>query len=357
MRAIHQFLPTLDPGDAVGNHTLEAQRLLRGLGLESEVYTQTVHHSMVGRAQSFQKFTGGPDVAVLYHLAVGSVLADLLLSRPEPLVVDYHNITPAKFFDEWDPPILHAVEWGRAQMIALSTRCRLGIADSEFNRAELAANGYRPTAVAPILLDLESFDREVDEAELASLQRAKDDGGADWLFVGRVTPNKCQHDVVKAFAAHRRFHDPRARLHIVGGVASEPYAAALRAFVRKLGLNECVSMTGPVSPGALAAHYRAADVYVCLSEHEGFCVPLLECMHFGVPIVAFGVTAVPETLADAGVCLPDKSPALVAAAVDRVFTDTALRSQLLAAGTRRLQDFTLERTRARFLEAMAPVLS
>jgi len=159
MRAIHQFLPTLDPGDAVGNHTLEAQRLLRGLGLESEVYTQTVHHSMVGRAQSFQKFAGGPDVAVLYHLAVGSVLADLVLSRPEPLVVDYHNITPAKFFDEWDPPILHAVEWGRAQMTALSTRCRLGIADSEFNRAELAANGYRPTAVAPILLDLESFDR------------------------------------------------------------------------------------------------------------------------------------------------------------------------------------------------------
>ena len=214
-------------------------------------------------------------------------------------------------------------------MTSLSTRCRLGIADSEFNRSELAANGYRPTAVAPILLDLESFDREVDEAELARLQRAKDDGGADWLFVGRVTPNKCQHDVVKAFAAHRRFHDPKARLHIVGGVASEPYAAALRAFVRKLGLNDCVSMTGPVSPGALAAHYRAADVYVCLSEHEGFCVPLLECMHFGVPIVAFGVTAVPETLADAGVCLPDKSPALVAAAVDRVLTDS--RAPLAAA--------------------------
>ena len=207
MRAIHQFLPTLDPGDAVGNHTLEAQRLLRGLGLESEIYTQTVHHSMVGCAHSFQKFTGGAGVAVVYHLAVGSVLADLLLSRTEPLVVDYHNITPAKFFDEWDPPILHAVEWGRNQMAALVPRCRLGLADSEFNRAEIAANGYRPTAVAPILLDLEGFDREVDERVLAELEQGKQKGGADWLFVGRVTPNKCQHDVVKAFAAYRMLHD------------------------------------------------------------------------------------------------------------------------------------------------------
>jgi glycosyltransferase involved in cell wall biosynthesis len=312
---------------------------------------------MVGRAQSFQKFTGGPEVVVLYHLAVGSVLADLLLSRPEPLMVDYHNITPARFFDEWDPPILHAVEWGRNQMAALAIRCRLGLADSEFNRTELAANGYRPTAVAPILLDLEAFDREVDERAMATLEQPKRQGGSDWLFVGRITPNKCQHDVVKAFAAYRQLHDPQARLHIVGGVASEPYAAALRAFVRKLDLSGSVSLTGPVSPGVLAAHYRAADVYVCLSEHEGFCVPLLESMHFRVPIVALGVTAVPETLADAGVCLPDKSPALVAEAVGRVLTDDGLRAQLVDAGTRRLRDFALERSRARFLEAIAPVLS
>ncbi len=327
MRAIHQFLPTLYPGDAVGNHTLEAQRILRGLGLESEVYAQTVHHSMDGRAQLFQKYTGGPDTAVIYQLAVGSVLADLLLSRPEPLVVDYHNITPGRFFDEWDPPIAHAVEWGRSQMLALARRSRLGLGDSDFNRAELEANGYRPTAVAPILLDLESFDAGNDEPTAARLARVKEKGGADWLFVGRITPNKCQHDVVKAFAAYRRHYDPEARLHIVGGIASDPYAAALRGFVRRLGLNSCVDLTGPVSDAALASHYRAADVYVCLSEHEGFCVPLLESMHHRVPIVALGVAAVPETLGDAGLCLPDKSAALVAQAVDRVLTDDTLRAR------------------------------
>ena len=238
-----------------------------------------------------------------------------------------------------------------------SPRCRLGLADSEFNRAEIAANGYRPTAVAPILLDLEGFDREVDERVLAELEQGKQKGGADWLFVGRVTPNKCQHDVVKAFAAYRMLHDPNARLHIVGGVASEPYAAALRAFVRKLGLSDCVSLTGPVSPGGLAAYYRAADVYVCLSEHEGFCVPLLESMHFGVPIVAFGVTAVPETLGRRR-HLPSRQVTCPRRRSGRPCAERrGLAGSAVAAGERRLRDFTLERSRARFLEAMAPVLS
>ncbi len=295
----------------------------------------------------------------MYHLAVGSVLADLLLSRTEPLVVDYHNITPARFFDEWDPPILHAVEWGRNQMAALAPRCRLGLADSEFNRAEIAANGYRPTAVAPILLDLEGFDREVDERALAELEQAKQNGGADWLFVG---PGHAEQ------VPARRRQGVRGLPH-----AARPERAAahrgsrcLRPLRRRARAPSCASSgsatasgcTGPVSAGALAAYYRAADVYVCLSEHEGFCVPLLESMHFGVPIVAFGVTAVPETLADAGICLPDKSPALVAEAVrPRAHRSRAAHPAAHGRSSRSPADFTLERSRARFLEAMAPVLS
>lgn len=356
LRALHQFLPTLDPGDAVGNHTLAAQQVLRGLGVESEVYTETVHHSLVGRAEPFRKFRGGAGVAALYHLAVGSVVADLLASRSEPLVVDYHNITPSHFFDTWDPHIVHAVEWGRAQLGLLAPRARLGLADSEFNRGELEAAGCPRTQVAPILLDLASFERDLDRPTLDRLTALKDGGGADWLFVGRVTPNKCQHDLVKAFAVYRRHFDPKARLHIVGGVASEPYAAAVRGFIRRLGLSDGVELTGPVSAGALAAHYRAADVYVCVSEHEGFCVPLLESMHHGVPIVAYATTVVPETLAGAGLALPEKSPTVVAAAVARLLGDHALRAALVDRGHTRLADFAFERSRACFVAAITPML-
>ena len=159
---------------------------------------------------------------------MGSVLADLLLSRTEPLVVDYHNITPAKFFDEWDPPILHAVEWGRNQM---ARRARVAASasptpSSTGPRSPRTATGQRRSRRSSSTS--QGFDREIDERVLAELEQGKQEGGADWLFVGRVTPNKCQHDVVKAFAAYRTLHDPNARLHIVGGVASEPYAAALR---------------------------------------------------------------------------------------------------------------------------------
>jgi glycosyltransferase involved in cell wall biosynthesis len=148
------------------------------------------------------------------------------------------------------------------------------------------AAGYRATTVVPILLDPGEFDREVDAATLDRLRSATAAGGASWLFVGRVVPNKAQHDVVKAFAAYRRVFDPHARLRLVGGTSLPAYADAVARYVDALGLGGAVELTGPVDPGVLSAHYRAADVFVCLSDHEGFCVPILEAMHHDLPIVA-----------------------------------------------------------------------
>jgi glycosyltransferase involved in cell wall biosynthesis len=177
------------------------------------------------------------------------------------------------------------------------------------------------------------------------------------LFVGRLAANKAQHDIVKAFAAYRQFHDQRARLHLVGGGGDDPYGRTLRRFVEALGLQDAVTLTGGVSAAQLAAYYATADVFVVCSEHEGFCVPLLEAMHNRVPIVAYGATAVGETLARAGVVLPTKAPSVVAAAVARVVDDAALRGTLVDAGVERLGDFALERTRGKFWSAIEQVLS
>lgn len=355
MRAIHQFLPDLSPGDAVSNHTLAIQRELRSMGLESEVYSHTTHESLAGRARPYQSYApapGGGGERLLYHLAIGSVVADFLLDRPEPLLVDYHNLTPGEYFADWAPPVVYGQSWGRQQLAELGRRTRLGLADSSFNRAELEEAGFRDTVVVPILVDTETFDRDVDEAALERLQGAKDGGGADWLFVGRVVPNKAQHDVVKAFAACRRVFDPSARLHLVGGTSVPAYAEALQRYVDALGLSDAVELAGPVPAGVLAAQYRAADVFVCLSEHEGFCVPLLEAMHHELPVVALGAAAVPETLGRGGIVLDGKAPVTVAAAVDRVVRDEPLRRSLVAAGRRRLADFSLERSRARLRDAI-----
>ena len=147
-------------------------------------------------------------------------------------------------------------------------------------------------------------------------------------------------------------YDRRARLHIVGGSSSHAYWSALERFVAAAGLAGAVDLAGSVSPGVLAARYRVADAFVCLSEHEGFCVPLLEAMHHEVPIVAHGSAAVPETLGRAGLVLDDRSPATVATAVHRVVGDEGLRATLAAAGRRRLADFALPATSARLADVV-----
>jgi glycosyltransferase involved in cell wall biosynthesis len=350
--ALHQFVPVLEPG-AIGAHALEVQRLCRDLGLASEIYADGMHPAWPGRSQPLKAYRGAPGDTLLYHVAIGSPVADFVAGRAEPLVVDHHNITPAEFFAEWEPPVVHGIAWGRHQLAELAGRATAGLADSDFNRGELDDLGYPRTRTAPILLDTSQFERDVDEAALARLSHT----GTAWLFVGRVSPHKCQHDVIKAFAAYRRVYDPGAVLRIVGGSSSDRYVAALHRLVDGLGLAGAVELAGGVSDGELAAHYRSADVFVCLSEHEGFCVPLLEAWHHQVPIVAYSSTAVPETLGAGGLCLPGKSASTVAAAVHKVASEPALRAALVSAGTTRLADFDLAGTRATWRSAIESVVA
>jgi glycosyltransferase involved in cell wall biosynthesis len=186
--------------------------------------------------------------------------------------------------------------------------------------------------------------------------RAATAGGAGWLFVGRLSPNKCHQDLIKAFAVHRQVFDPKARLRLVGGSSSRIYEKALRKLAEGIGVDGAVDFVGEASDAVVGAHFRAADVYVSVSEHEGFGVPLLEAMHHRLPVVAFGAAAVPETIGGAGLCLESKAPTTVATAVHRVLTDEPLRAALVAAGIERLEAFDISRTRRRFADAVQAVV-
>jgi glycosyltransferase involved in cell wall biosynthesis len=346
MTAVHQLVPSFAPRDAVGNHTLEVQRVLREIGLRSEIYVASSRSELARLCTPYEQFEAAPDTWLLYQASTGSVMVDWILSRDEPLLVNWHNITPASMFAPWEPHVGVELATGRRQMKALAPRTRLAIADSTFNEAELIELGYPTTAVVPILLDTASFEKKVDQRALARLRHA----GAVWLFVGRLAPNKAQHDLIKAFSVYRRVYDPDARLRLVGGSSSHAYWTALVEYIAALELGPYVELCGEVPDGVLAAHYRAADVYVSVSDHEGFGVPLLEAMHHGVPIVAYGSTAVPETVGAGGIVLPGKDPATVAAAVDRVLSDRELRDGLVESGTRRLAEFDLTVNRKRFAQ-------
>ncbi|HEX2038378.1 MAG TPA: glycosyltransferase family 4 protein [Acidimicrobiales bacterium] len=349
IHAVHQLVPTLEPG-AIGAHSLELRRLLREMGLRSEIYASETSADMAEEARSPRWYGRRPGrhrgTVNVYQCAIGSFIGWTALRRPEPLVVNHHNITPPRLFLSWEPGVAHALTWGLGQLRDMADVAVLGIGDSAFNTQQLIDLGFEEAVASPVLFDLSQLERAADPATVAELEREKRDGGADILFVSRVAPHKAQHDLLKAFAVYRRVYDRKARLWVVGAPSSDTYWDALHAFARDAGISEGVRLTGGVPAGALAAHYRTADAFLCLSDHEGFCVPLVEAMHHGVPIVAYAAGAVPETLGDAGVLLERKRPAEVAAALHRVLSDGSVRDTLVAAGRRRLALFDLERSRA-----------
>jgi glycosyltransferase involved in cell wall biosynthesis len=277
----------------------------------------------------------------------------LLLRRSEPLIVDYHNVTPASLVDRWEPGLHEELVLGRKQLVELAGRAFFALADSEYNEEELVASGFRRTTVVPPLFSLDGFDADLDSHLLESLRSVRAErGGSDWLFVGRVAPHKAQHELVKALAAYRLAYDPEARLHLVGNPLGESYPRALRRFIDRLGLDDAVEVSGSVSRGALAAYFHAADVFVCASAHEGFCVPVVEAMHAGLPVVALAAAAVPGTVGDAGLVLENPTPLAFAAASRRIVNDSVCRDSLVRAGYQRAGEFSLDRSRKRLLAAV-----
>lgn len=354
---IDQVVPSFGRRDAIGEHILHLRSLLRDLGYRSDVWCRGAFPEVVGECRLIGDLPAHhqPGTWWLYHLATGSPVADVLAARSEPLLVDYHNITPASLLAGWVPWAAHTAEDGQRQLLALAERSTMAVADSAFNAEDVVAAGYRSVEVAPPLFDPGA--NRPDPSVLAQRRAERSQGGSDWLFVGRLAPNKAQHHLVAAVACYRRFIDPDVRLHLVGTTMGDSYAAAVNRYARRLGVADSVRIVGAVSDGALAAYYATCDVFVSASAHEGFCIPLVEAMVHGVPVVAYDTTAVGETAAGGALLLPERSALALAYAVSRVQRDRSLRARLIAAGRRRAADFSLAWGRARWSEVIASAVA
>jgi glycosyltransferase involved in cell wall biosynthesis len=348
---VDQVIPSLASRDAIGVHTINLRDGLRAVGIDSDIFYGSFTPDMADEGRSVTELgRAGRDRWLLYQSSIGSPVYDIFAARQEPKLVNYHNITPAALLRDWEPNVGYEVALGRTQLGRLAPQSRFAVADSAFNESELHALGFTETAVVPLLIDMHSKSDEPDPALAATLSRRKEtDGGADLLFVGKISPHKAPHDLVKMLLVLRRLYDPQARLHLVGSPLGETYEPVLHSFIVELGLEDAVNFSGSVTGAELEAYFRAADVFVCASDHEGFCVPIAEAMGHGVPIVAYGVTAVPETVGGAGLLLPDKSAVPFAAAVGRVLHDQALRDHLSAAGRARAAEFDLGASQRRFV--------
>jgi len=329
---IHQLLAALSYGDAIGNEALAIQRQLRAAGHESDIFAELVHPRVAHLARPLWEYreVSSPDTVCIYHFSIGSASGRLIHGASDRLVIVYHNITPARFFLGFHPHLAGLCHHGRRELEAFSPRAELALGDSEFNRRELEEAGFARTGVLPIVLDLSLYDRPPSPV----VRRRFDDGRVNVLFVGRVIPNKRIDDLIRSFAVFQRWLQPRSRLLLVGDTRGfERYLDRLRELVRELEVEEVV-FTGQVDDDELYACYRLADVFLCLSEHEGFCVPLQEAMHFNLPVIAYDAGAVRETLRGGGLLLQDKRPDMVAELLDRVTHGGPLRRGVLESQAR-----------------------
>jgi glycosyltransferase involved in cell wall biosynthesis len=337
--AVHQLVPNFDVGDAIGNHVRALRGLLRGWGYASDVYAQYIHDSLQKTTRFYTRYrdVSAPDHVVLFHFSIGSEVTGFFSGLPDRRVVIYHNITPPHFWAGVNARVADRCRRGRWDLERLASVADLGLGVSEFNRQELEAVGFRRTGVLPILIDWSAYGHPPVRA-LETLHA----GGPVLLYVGRIAPNKRIERLIKLFYFYRRL-DPTSRLVLVGSsVDTENYLAGCQKLAAELGVLDGVVFAGSVSQAELCTYYRLASAYLSMSDHEGFCVPLLEAMHFGVPVVAHGAAGVPGTMGEAGLLFADLDFPSIAELVHRAVHDHELREAVVAGQRARLRAFDPE---------------
>lgn len=339
---VDQWVPALHRGDAIGDSARLMRDAFRSWGHAADVYALELDADLADDGRRFAEWRpGGATDVVILHFALPSPLSEAFREHRGRRVLLHHNITPAAFFEGWDDELARICRIGRDELAGVAAACDLGLADSEFNRLELEALGVARTGVLPILLDFERY----REASSPVLRRTLDDGRTNLLFVGRLAPNKRPDDLIRLASCWKRFLAEDVRLLLVGKLPRQRgYFDALQALAYEEGFTpEEVVWLGHVPHDELLACYRAARVFVSMSEHEGFGVPLVESMLMRVPVLAYAATAVPHTLGGAGVQFREKRLAELAEVARALATDEALREAVLAGQDRRLEAFAPER--------------
>ncbi len=336
---INQWLPAAHRGDAVGDSARRVRDLLRARGHVSQIYALTVDDDLTGEIEPFENPAARRGDVTILHFAIGSPMSEALAALPRGRVIQYHNITPAHFFASYDAGTAAIVTRGREELAGLAGRVDLALGDSEYNRRELDTLGFVDTGVFPIAVNTA---RLTQAPPRPALERVLQDGLTNILFVGRIAPNKKIEDLVRLAEHYKRYVDAFHRFIFVGREDACPrYYAMVRALMAQYRMtSERFWFVGSVPDADLAAFYRNASAYVSLSEHEGFCVPLVEAMATDVPILAYESTAVPETLGGAGVTFSPKDLEYASELLGLLVYDDDLREAVIAGQRRRLEDFT-----------------
>ena len=334
---IHQILPDIVFGDAISNHAVEIRDILHSWGYNSNIYALRIHPKMRKFSKSYSKYTevSSHENILIYHASIGSDLFDFVINLPDKKILIYHNITPPKYFKGVNSTLEYLLEKGKIELKMFIDNVKLALGDSEYNKHELDELGFDRTGVLPIIVDFKKYDLEPNR----KIMDKYNDDYVNILYVGRIAPNKKYEDIIRTFYYYKNYINQHSRLFFVGSyMGMEKYYSQLIELIRRLHLKD-IQFTELVDLEELIAYYKLADVFISMSEHEGFCVPLLESMYFKIPIIAYNSTAIPYTLDKAGILVNEKNYEEIAETINLVVEDDKLRNKIIKRQNERLKDF------------------
>ena len=345
---IHQFLTSYAYGDAIGNEALEIRNYLRDQGHQSDIFVLFYHPKYAGQIINYLEYDqySHEENVLIYHFSIGSAVTKRFLRVPDKKVIIYHNITPHHFFLDYHRGLAKDCFKGRIELKTLVSKVDLALGDSIYNEQELIELGFNETGVVPLVMNFEKFDQEM----VPILKELYADDKTNILYVGRIIPNKKVEDIIKIFHLYQKGFNANARLFIVGESRGfERYLYSLQNMVKKLRCRE-VHFVGHVPDDELITYFKLANLYLHMSEHEGFCAPVPESFHLQIPVVAFNAGAVAETMNGGGLLVNQKDYVQVAAVIDRILTDNKLKQNLLDSQNQALQKYRKNRTGKILLE-------
>jgi len=340
--AIHQFLTSYSYGDAIGNEALEIRNYLRDQGYDSEIFVLFYHPKYSGQVINYleyDRYSSGENI-VIYHFSIGSRITKKFLRIPDKKVIIYHNITPHHFFLDYHRILAKDCYKGRVELHSLSEKVDLALGDSEYNESELIESGFKHTGVLPLVMNFEKF----SSPPVPVFEELFRDGKTNILYVGRIIPNKKVEDVIRTFHLYHRFFNKNSRLFIVGeNRGFERYYSALLDMVERLNVRN-VHFTGHIPEDELISYFKLSDIYLHMSEHEGFCAPVPESFFLDIPVIAFNEGAVKETMNNGGILLNQKQYLRTAALIDKIVSDGKLRENILKTQREALKKYFKNRT-------------
>lgn len=353
---IVQLLVTLQKGDAIGNFALALHKMLLDSGYDAEIYAYNLGNNIkeisINNIEHFKNLKS--DDLIVYQMCEGHKINALIRKQNCRKMMIYHNFTPAEFFQCFGTELYSIQNLAQQVISSMKDVFDKCIAVSEFNRQNLITMGYASDKinVIPLYIEWDDYKKEPDSNTL----QYYNDECVNILFVGRIVPNKKQEDIIRIFAYYHKFVNRRSRLFVIGSPFVQNYNTALREYIDYMGISDSVIMPGHSTFSEILAYYKCADIFLCMSEHEGFGVPLVEAMLFDVPIIAYDSSAISDTLGDSGVLVDNKEPKKIAEIISKVIEDDSFTDEIILRQRKRLTDFEYNKLKTRYLNEIKSMI-